>query len=74
MFQPNYTITPTLLANIKRVTALVTELNSKHFSEVILLDFERKARGVSAHSSTSIEGNPLPLTEVKRFSNMLQNM
>ena len=67
MFQPNYTITPTLLANIKRVTALVTELNSKHFSEVILLDFERKARGVSAHSSTSIEGNPLPLTEVKKI-------
>ena len=67
MFQPNYTITPALLANIKRITALVTELNSKHFSEVVLLDFERKARSISAHSSTSIEGNPLPLTEVKKI-------
>jgi Fic family protein len=67
MLLPHYTITPALLANIKRITALVTELNSKHFSEVVLLDFERNARSISAHSSTSIEGNPLPLTEVKKI-------
>ena len=28
---------------------------------------ERRARAVSAYSSTSIEGNPLPLTDVKRI-------
>jgi Fic family protein len=28
---------------------------------------ERKAREISAYSSTSIEGNPLPLTEVKKI-------
>lgn len=67
MLLPHYTITPTLLANIKRIAALVTELNSKHFSEVVLLDFEQRARSISTHSSTSIEGNPLPLTEVKRI-------
>jgi len=67
MFQPFYTITPKLLANIKQVTLLVAELNNKHFSEVVLLDFERRAREVSAHSSTSIEGNSLPLTEVKKI-------
>ena len=67
MFQPTFTVTPRLLANIKRVVELVTELNNKHFSRVVLLDFERRAREVSAHSSTSIEGNPLPLTEVKRI-------
>ena len=67
MFQPRYTITSRLLANIKRITELVIELNHKHFSKVVLLDFERRAREVSAHSSTSIEGNPLPLTEVKKI-------
>jgi Fic family protein len=67
MFRPNYNITPALLANIKRLASLVTELNSRRFSDVILFDFEQKAREVSAHSSTSIEGNPLPLTEVKQI-------
>ena len=67
IFQPRYTITPRLLANIKRITELVTELNNKHFSKVVLLDLERRAREISAHSSTSIEGNPLPLTEVKKI-------
>ncbi|MFA5714836.1 MAG: Fic family protein [Candidatus Paceibacterota bacterium] len=67
MFQPKYTITSALLSNIKRITELVTELNGKHFPNVVLFDFEKKAREVSAHSSTSIEGNPLPLTEVKRL-------
>lgn len=67
MFQPRYTITSRLLANIKRITELVTKLNHKHFSNIVLVDFERRAREVSAHSSTSIEGNPLPLTEVKKI-------
>jgi Fic family protein len=66
-FQPRYIITSRLLANIKRITKLVTELNYKYFSKVVLLDFERKAREISAHSSTGIEGNPLPLTEVKKI-------
>lgn len=67
IFQPRYTITPRLLANIKRIALLVRELNHKNFSKVVLLDFERRAREISAHSSTSIEGNPLPLTEVKKI-------
>ncbi len=67
VFQPRYTITSRLLANIKRITELVTELNHRHFSKVVLLEFELRAREVSAHSSTSIEGNPLPLTEVKKI-------
>ncbi|MBI2464120.1 Fic family protein [Candidatus Peregrinibacteria bacterium] len=66
-FQFRYSITSRLLASIKRIALLVKDLNNKHFSKVVLLDFERKAREVSAHSSTSIEGNPLPLTEVKKI-------
>ena len=67
MFNPKYIITTRLLANIKRIAELVTDLNGRHFSDVVLFEFERRAREVSAHSSTSIEGNPLPLTDVKRL-------
>ena len=67
MFQPRYTISDRLLANIKRVNALVNELNNRRFPHVVLLEFEKAARAVSTYASTSIEGNPLPLTEVKKI-------
>ncbi|MBT3249577.1 MAG: Fic family protein [Candidatus Pacebacteria bacterium] len=66
MFSPNYTITSKLLANIKRLAVLVQELNQRRFSRVILMELEKSARAVSTFASTSIEGNPLPLTEVKK--------
>ncbi len=67
MFQPQYTITDQLLANIKRISNLVTNLNNKRFPNVVLLEMERNAREVSSYASTSIEGNPLPLIEVKKI-------
>ncbi len=67
MFNPKYTISPKLLSNIKRVATLIFELNNKHFRKIVLVELEKKAREVSAHASTSIEGNPLPLTEVKKI-------
>jgi Fic family protein len=67
MFYPKYTITNRLLANIKRITEVVTGLNSRRFSNVVLLEMEKRAREISAYSSTSIEGNPLPLTDVKKI-------
>jgi len=67
MFKPKYSITNRLLGNIKRIAEIVTELNSRSFSNVVLLEMERRAREISAYSSTSIEGNPLPLTDVKRI-------
>src|SRR3990167_8378593 len=67
MFQPQYAITDRLLANIKRISCLVNELNNKRFPNVVLLELERSAREVSSFASTSIEGNPLPLTEVKKI-------
>ena len=67
MFNPKYTITNRLLGNIKRIAEIVTDLNSRSFPRVVLLEMERRARAVSAYSSTSIEGNPLPLTDVKRI-------
>lgn len=67
MFKPKYTISNKLLSNIKRISEIVVELNHRNFSHVVLLDMERRAREISAFSSTSIEGNPLPLTDVKRI-------
>ncbi|MBI2411282.1 MAG: Fic family protein [Candidatus Kerfeldbacteria bacterium] len=67
MFQPKYTITNTLLANVKKIGQLVSSLNERRFPQVVLFELERIAREVSAHASTSIEGNPLPLTDVKRL-------
>lgn len=67
LFNPKYKITSKLLTNIKRISVLVADLNRKHFTKIVLLQLEKRAREVSAHSSTSIEGNPLPLTEVKKI-------
>ena len=67
MFKPRYIISSRLLANIKRITEIITNLNNQSFSGVILAEMEKKAQEISTFSSTSIEGNPLPLTEVKRI-------
>ena len=67
MFYPKYAITDRLLANIKRVNSLVNELNNRRFPNIVLVEFEKVARAVSAYASTCIEGNPLPLTEVKKI-------
>lgn len=67
MFQPRYQITNNLLANIKRANSLVNELNNRRFLHVVLVELEKTARAVSTYASTSIEGNPLPLTEVKKI-------
>lgn len=67
MFNPKYTITNRLLGNIKRIAEIITDLNSRSFPKVVLAEMEKRAREISAFSSTSIEGNPLPLTDVKRI-------
>ena len=67
MFDPRYTITDRLLANIKRINTLVNELNNRRFPHVVLVELEKTARAVSTYASTSIEGNPLLLTEVKKI-------
>ena len=75
MFNPKFIITPKLLENIKRIGILVADLNNRRFPLVTLARLERDAREISAYSSTSIEGNPLPLTEVKKIiKNEPQNL
>lgn len=67
MFQPRYTITNRLLKHIKRINTLVGELNNRRFSSIVVAAFEKTAQSLSTYASTSIEGNPLPLTEVKKI-------
>ena len=67
MFKPKYRITQKLLANIKRIAELTATANLKKPSKLVLVQMERSARAISSYSSTSIEGNPLPLTEVKKI-------
>lgn len=66
-FAPRYEITPSLLSRIKEIAHLIAELNLRRFPRPVLVEFERTARELSAYASTSIEGNPLPLTEVRRL-------
>ncbi len=67
MFNPIYHISPQLLDTIKRVTLLVYASNQRHVSAVVLTHLISEAQITSTYASTSIEGNPLPLTEVKRL-------
>ncbi|MCC6603134.1 MAG: Fic family protein [Anaerolineae bacterium] len=67
MFEPSYRISPFLLERIKEITLLVHTLNQRLVSEVVLVQMQAEARAVSTYASTSIEGNPLPLTQVKRL-------
>lgn len=67
MFKPKYEITHALLENIKRIYSLVQALNQRRFAHTVLVELQKDAEAVSSFASTSIEGNPLPLTDVKRI-------
>ena len=67
MFAPKYHISARFLANAKRIASLVTELNHLTIPQLIQDELAEDARILSSHTSTRIEGNPLPLTEVKRI-------
>ncbi len=75
MFTPKYEITHALLENIKRIYSLTQALNQRRFSHPVLVELQKDAEAVSSFASTSIEGNPLPLTDVKRIlKNKPQNI
>jgi hypothetical protein len=66
-FAPRYTVSPPLLESIKRIAVLVHDLNRQAVPAVIYAELQAEAAAVSTYASTSIEGNPLPLTAVKRL-------
>lgn len=67
MLKVKYHITENLLKIIKQITIVLTELKRFKLSEIVLFELQEEARSISSYSSTSIEGNPLPLTEVKKI-------
>ena len=67
MLKPIYNLSKELLDNIVKIKNIVNGLNNQKFSELVLLDLEKDSYALSAFASTSIEGNPLPLTDVKRL-------
>ncbi len=64
---PKYTISNRLLSTIREIGESLGELKSFHLSDQDLAELEIEARELSSYASTSIEGNPLPLTDVKRL-------
>lgn len=75
MFEPKYEITHALLDNVKRIASLTQALNQRRFPHTVLVELQKDAEAVSSFASTSIEGNPLPLTDVKRIlKNTPQNI
>lgn len=71
MFNPKYKITPKLLKNIKKAAILVEKLNRAKYPAQVVKEIKREALVLSAHSSTSIEGNPLTLAQAEKvFKNL----
>lgn len=64
---PKYTISNKLLVTIREIGESLGELKSLHLTDQDLAKLEIEAREMSSYASTSIEGNPLPLTDVKRL-------
>ncbi len=64
---PKYTISNKLLSTIREIGESLGELKSFHLTDHDLAKLEIEARELSSYVSTSIEGNPLPLTDVKRL-------
>lgn len=67
LWQPKYTISNKLLLTIREIGESMGEMKALRLSDTALAKLELDAREHSTYASTSIEGNPLPLTDVKRL-------
>ena len=66
-WKPIYTISNKLLLTIREIGESLGEIKSFPLSAQDAAKLELDARELSSYASTSIEGNPLPLTDVKRL-------
>lgn len=66
-WQPKYIITDKLLLTIREIGESIGEIKAQKLTHSRLAKLELSARELSSYASTSIEGNPLPLTDVKRL-------
>lgn len=70
---PKYTISNRLLSLIREIGVSTGEIKSKSLAQTAIAKLELSARALSSYASTSIEGNPLPLTDVKRLLKSKKN-
>lgn len=66
-WNPQYTISNKLLLTIREIGESIGEIKALRFTDAVLEKLELSARELSSYASTSIEGNPLLLTDVKRL-------
>jgi len=66
-WNPRYAISNKLLLTIREIGESIGEIKAQHLTHTALAKLELSARELSSYASTSIEGNPLPLTDVKRL-------
>lgn len=64
-YQPCYTITPTLLAQVEQIAALRERILAATVQVQWIPALQKDTRVRNTHSSTAIEGNPLTLEQVR---------
>ena len=67
MWSPKYTISNKLLRTIREIGETQGSIRAARLTGPALAKLALQARTLSSYASTSIEGNPLPLTDVKRL-------
>lgn len=71
-YQPQFTITPALLARAEAIAALRERIQSATVQVAWIPALQKDSRARNAHSSTAIEGNPLTLEEVRALESNLE--
>src|SRR6185295_17893752 len=64
-YQPQFTITPALLARVEQIAALRERIMAATVQVPWIPVLQKDTRTRNAHSSTAIEGNPLTLEQVR---------
>jgi Fic family protein len=64
-YQPQFTITPALLARVEQIAALRERIQSATVEVAWIPALQKDTRTRNTHSSTAIEGNPLTLEQVR---------
>ena len=64
-YQPQFTITPGLLARVEGIAALRERILGAAIQVPWIPSLQKDSRARNTHSSTAIEGNPLTLEEVR---------
>src|SRR5579872_5810828 len=66
MFKPNYTITPSIVTAISEIAQIKTVIEHSRVLPLNEAQLRRQAIVRMAHTSTSIEGNPLAEYQVQK--------